>query len=113
MQMPSRRRSGSFGQRCWTRICARASPARRSRCAMRSWRSRFLEPGCRKVSKFLPLAAYDAASDGQYQLLPLKFTLLDGNRYVMTNMVGEYAVVSREVVHALARHTLRPSDPRY
>jgi uncharacterized protein len=80
---------------------------------MRSWRSHSLEPGCRRVSKFQPLAAYDAASDGQYQLLPLKFTPLDGSRYVVTNMVGEYAVVARETVHALARHTLRPSDPRY
>jgi sulfatase maturation enzyme AslB (radical SAM superfamily) len=65
------------------------------------------------VSKFQPLAAYDAASDGQYQLLPLKFTPLNGNRYVLTNMVGEYAVVPRETIHALARHTLRPSDPHY
>jgi len=59
------------------------------------------------------LATYDAASDGQYQLLPLKFTPLNGNRYVLTNMVGEYAVVPRETVHSLARHTLRPSDPQY
>jgi uncharacterized protein len=65
------------------------------------------------VSKFEPLAAYDAASDGQYQLLPLKFTPLDGERYVLTNMVGEYAVVPRATVHALARHTLRPADPHY
>src|ERR1700738_4581790 len=80
---------------------------------MRSWRSPSPAPDCRRMSKSQPLAAYDAASDGQYQLLPLKFTPLDGSRYVVTNMVGEYAVVPRETVHALARHTLRPSDPRY
>jgi His-Xaa-Ser system radical SAM maturase HxsB len=65
------------------------------------------------VSKFEPLAAYDAASDGQYQLLPLKFTPLDSERYVLTNMVGEYAVVPRATVHSLARHSLRRSDPHY
>ena len=65
------------------------------------------------MSRFEALAAYDAASDGRYQLLPLKFTPLDGERYVLTNMVGEYAVVTRSTVHALARHTLRPSDPHY
>jgi uncharacterized protein len=65
------------------------------------------------VRKFETLAAYDAASDGQYQLLPLKFTPLDGERYVLTNMVGEYAVVPRAIAHSLARHTLRSSDPHY
>lgn len=65
------------------------------------------------MSKFETLAAFDAASDGQYQLLPLKFTPLDSDRYVLTNMVGEYAVVPRATVHSLARHTLRASDPHY
>jgi His-Xaa-Ser system radical SAM maturase HxsB len=65
------------------------------------------------VSKFQSLAAYDAASDGQYLLLPFKFTPFDGDRYIVTNMVGEYAVVPRRTVHSLARHTLRPSDPHY
>ena len=65
------------------------------------------------MSKFEPLAAYDAASDGRYQLLPLKFMPLSGDLYVVTNMVGEYAVMPRATVHALARHTLRPSDPHY
>ena len=65
------------------------------------------------MSKFQPLAAYDAAVDGQYQLLPFKFTHLEGERYVITNMVGEYLIVSRRTVHALARHTLRPSDPEF
>jgi His-Xaa-Ser system radical SAM maturase HxsB len=65
------------------------------------------------VSKFQPLGAYNAAADGQYQLLPFRFTALDGERYVLTNMVGEYAVVGRDAVHALARHTLRPTHPDY
>lgn len=65
------------------------------------------------MSKFQSIAAYDAAADGQYQLLPVKFTALDAHRYVLTNMVGEYAVASRATVHALARHTLRPADPQY
>lgn len=65
------------------------------------------------MSKFLPFAEYDAAQDGQYQLLPFKFTPLDDQRYILTNMVGEFAVVERGTVHALARHTLRPSHADY
>jgi uncharacterized protein len=65
------------------------------------------------VSRFLPFADYDSAPDGQYQLLPFKFTLLDDRRYVLSNMVGEYVVVERDTVHALARHTLRGSHPDY
>jgi uncharacterized protein len=75
------------------------------------WRSRV--PAYREVSKFLPLAAYDAAADGQYQLLPFKFTALEDDRYVLTNMVGEHMVVDRGVVHALARHTLQVSHHDY
>jgi len=75
------------------------------------WRSP--EPAFREVSKFQSLADYDSALDGQYQLLPFKFTPLDAERYVLTNMVGEYAIVGRDVAHALARHTLLPTHPDY
>ena len=68
---------------------------------MPSWRSPFRGQACREVSKFQPLSTYDAAADGQYQLLPFKFTQLEGDRYVITNMVGEYAIVPRRTVHAL------------
>ena len=70
-------------------------------------------PVCRVTSKFHSLSDYDAATDGQFQLLPFRFTpLLDG-RYVVTNMVGEYDVVPRATIQALARHTLQRSDPFY
>ena len=65
------------------------------------------------MSKFQPLAAYDAAADGQYQLLPFKFTPLAGDRYVLTNMAGEYTVAPRATIQMLAKHTLRPTDPHY
>lgn len=65
------------------------------------------------MSRFQPLAEYDAAPDGQYQLLPFRFTALDREHYVITNMVGEYAVVARDTVRALARHALRPTHPDY
>ena len=65
------------------------------------------------MSKFQPLAAYDAAADGLYQLLPFKFTPLAGDRYVLTNMAGEYTVAPRATIQMLVRHTLRPTDPHY
>ncbi len=64
-------------------------------------------------SKFQPLDAYDGAADGRYQLLPFNFTKLSGDRYVLTNMVGEYTVVGRATLHALGRHSLLRSDPAY
>ena len=80
---------------------------------MPSWDSHSRAPVFKAVSKFQLLEAYDAASDGQYELLPLKFMPLDGDQYVLTNMAGEYAVVPRETVHALAKHTLVRSDRHY
>ena len=80
---------------------------------MPSWDFGFRAPVFKAVSKFQLLEAYDAASDGQYELLPLKFMPLDGDQYVLTNMAGEYAVVPRETVHALAKHTLVRSDRHY
>jgi uncharacterized protein len=48
-----------------------------------------------------------------YRLLPFRFTTLDQDQYVLTNMAGEYLVSSREKVLALLRHTLSDDDPTY
>lgn len=41
-----------------------------------------------------------------YRLLPFRFTRLDGDRYVVTNDVGEYLVVKRDELVAFARREL-------
>lgn len=65
------------------------------------------------MSRFLAPSDFDAAEDGRYQLLPFKFTELKGNRYVITNLVGEHLVVERSAIDMLAKHELRRDNPLY
>jgi uncharacterized protein len=60
-------------------------------------------------SFFSPLEHYAARSGSKYSLLPLRFLELDGNRFILTNLVGEHLVLSKDVVRALVRHQL-PMD---
>lgn len=61
------------------------------------------------MSKFLPLSAF-IASD-QYRLLPFNFAQLDGERYVVTNMAGEYITLGREELERLVTHRLGSNEP--
>lgn len=65
------------------------------------------------MSRFLAPSDFDAAKDGRYELLPFKFTHLEDDRYVITNMVGEYMVVPRTTISALVRHKLSSADPAF
>ena len=59
------------------------------------------------AKRFNSLSDYRAAetADG-YKLLPVRFTRLDTDRYVLSNMVGEYRVLSRSTIDALVSHKL-------
>jgi His-Xaa-Ser system radical SAM maturase HxsB len=48
-----------------------------------------------------------------YRLLPMRFGRLDGDRYVITNDVGEYVVLPREELVAFAERRLQPASPAY
>jgi len=49
-----------------------------------------------------------------YQLLPFKFLRWDNERYLLTNLVGEYVIVSGSVLRDLVEHRLAPpSDDFY
>jgi len=50
---------------------------------------------------------------GAYQLLPFRFVPLDSKKYVLSNFVGEYCVVEREILQALISKTLRPDSAAY
>lgn len=52
-------------------------------------------------------------SDSDYSFLPFRFTPLDKERYVVTNIAGEFLVLPRNKLHAFVRHTLTPSEPAY
>ncbi|CAN7740224.1 His-Xaa-Ser system radical SAM maturase HxsB [Variovorax sp. LjRoot178] len=72
------------------------------------------------MSKFQPIAFYDrnarsAAADGiaPYQLMPFKFTELDEQRFVLTNLAGEYLVLPKNDVYEFANHRLAASTEAY
>jgi His-Xaa-Ser system radical SAM maturase HxsB len=46
--------------------------------------------------KFKLIEAFDQATEGDYQLLPTRFTTLDDKRYFLSNDVGEFLVITRE-----------------
>ncbi len=65
------------------------------------------------MSKFRPLAAFDQSGAAPYTLLPFRFTRLDRDRYVASNMAGEYAVLDRTTVEALVKHQLASDTNAY
>ena len=54
--------------------------------------------------KFKPIEHYQQQAG--YRLLPLRFLQLDSQRYVLTNLVGEYIVVSRHELQQLVQQEL-------
>ena len=64
------------------------------------------------MSKFQDYEAYLPAS-GQYKLLPFKFDRLNDKEYILTNLAGEFQVVSAEQLESLIEHRLTPEQPEY
>ena len=64
------------------------------------------------MSRFQPLTAYTSVEQ-RYELLPFKFEPLGQREVVLSNMVGEFAILSRNKLEALVGHTLAASDPDY
>jgi uncharacterized protein len=64
-----------------------------------------------RPARFLPPAHFQ--SGDTYRLLPFRFSRLDGNRYVVTNFAGDYLVLPRTAVHALARREVPAHSALY
>lgn len=64
------------------------------------------------MSLFHGIKAYQPAT-ATYRLLPFRYTTLDHDRYVLTNLAGEYLVMDRTSLLQLLRHQLRQTDPQY
>lgn len=56
--------------------------------------------------KFKSIDAFDQAKQGNYQLLPSRFIMLDKTRYVLTNEVGEYLIITREELYQYVKKTV-------
>jgi His-Xaa-Ser system radical SAM maturase HxsB len=64
------------------------------------------------MSKFQTVDFY-RSSKADYSLLPFRFTELDDENYVLSNIAGEYLVASKSVVPDLINHRLDPDHPTY
>lgn len=66
------------------------------------------------MSKFRPITFYRESSDSRsYKLLPFRFTSLDDNRYVLSNMVGEHVVLAETDLRKFASHQLESESSTY
>lgn len=48
-----------------------------------------------------------------YRLLPFRFSRIDDKRYIVTNLVGQYALLTRTSLEAFIEGRLQPSQPAY
>lgn len=65
------------------------------------------------MARFAKEVAFDRRSASPYRLLPFRFSKLDGQRYVASNLVGEYLVLDRSVIEDLTHHRLSPQTDVY
>lgn len=56
---------------------------------------------------------YYQPSTAHFDLLPFRFTPLADDRYVLTNLVGEYLILNRGTLLSLLAHELPSTDPMY
>jgi len=64
------------------------------------------------MSEFRTIEFYKSRKSS-YRLLPFRFTPLDQDRYVLTNMAGEYLVSARDKLLDFLQHKLANEDPTY
>lgn len=65
------------------------------------------------AKRFAPLETFRQAEANGYRLLPFRFTPLDDQRYVATNMVGEHLVLGRSDIDDLVNHRISPGSSLY
>lgn len=63
--------------------------------------------------KFKLLESFDQAIEGEYQLLPARFAMLDESRYFLSNEVGEFLVITREQLEDYVKKRVSKSSDFY
>jgi len=65
------------------------------------------------MSKFQEINFYSQKKDRGYKLLPFKFSELDAERYLLTNIAGEYVVLKKPLLEVFAQHRLDLESEEY
>ena len=65
------------------------------------------------MAKFEPITFYAEKRSKGYQLLPFKFSELDSERYLLTNMAGEFVALKKELMKPLITHVLDEDSNEY
>jgi His-Xaa-Ser system radical SAM maturase HxsB len=65
------------------------------------------------MAKFQPINFYSQKKAKGYQLLPFKFSELDSQRYLLTNMAGEFITLKKELMKPFVTHTLDEDSDEY
>src|SRR5579864_9565180 len=64
------------------------------------------------MNDFLQIESYKPTSH-KYQLLPFRFTELNDQSYVVTNLAGEFVVLPKKLIPRLINHELSNDDSFY
>lgn len=64
------------------------------------------------MSRFQGIESY-YPSTSEYQLLPFRFSHLQDEQYVLSNLAGEYLILHRRTLYELVTHRLHQDDPNY
>src|SRR5467141_912755 len=65
------------------------------------------------MSKFQPLSFYATQESVEYQLLPFRFSELNSQKYLLTNLAGEFHTLEKKKLQVFVCHQLPADDPDY
>ena len=65
------------------------------------------------MSKFHPLSFYEEPLKSGYKLLPFRFSRLENDEYVISNLVGQFVVMNRDCLEKFVRHSLAHDNVIY
>ncbi len=65
------------------------------------------------ANRFAKLERFEEGLTAGYRLLPFDFSPLDEELYVLTNLAGEFVVLTRDVLERFVRHSLVSDTPAY
>lgn len=67
----------------------------------------------RCLAEFHPYSRFLPADGSAATLLPFRLSRLQGDRFLLTNISGDYCVLNRDCVHAFVQKRLAPSTDEY